>query len=110
MAKIGNNVLLKGVSGRLGDQLVLQSNGIMRIRPDTSKTKWSDSQRKHRSLFVEARQFARYIEASPELKPLYKAKAKEGTGAYHVAISAYMQHPEIRKDPTLISTYLCKMK
>ncbi|MBC8465717.1 hypothetical protein H8D57_01710 [bacterium] len=103
MAVIRNNVLLKGLSGKLGDQLVCQINGILRTRPDPSKLQWTDSQRQHRSLFREAKQFARAIEADPELKPMYKAKAKRGIGAYQVAISAYMHHPEIRKNPALIS-------
>ena len=103
MVKVKNNALLKGFSGKLGGQLVFQKNGVVRSLPDPSKLKWTDAQRKHRSLFEEAKQFARFIVANPELKAIYQAKAKKGIGAYQVAISAYMKHPEVRKDPALFS-------
>ena len=94
--------MLYGLSGKLGDQLVSQKNGVVRSLPDPAKLKWTDTQKKHRRRFEQAKQFGRSIEANPDLKAIYKSRAKKGTGAYHVAISAYMRLPGIDKNPCLI--------
>ena len=75
---------------------------MIRSLPDPARLKWTDPQKKHRSRFEQAKQFGRSIEADPDLKAIYKARAKKGTGAYHVAISAYMLLPGIDKNPYLI--------
>ena len=103
MARVGKNSILSGLSGKVGNQLVLQKNGVVRSLPDPAKLKWTDTQKKHRSRFERAKQFGRAIEANPELKAIYKLRAKKGTGAYQVAISAYMRLPGIDKNPYQIS-------
>lgn len=103
MARIKGNKLTEGLSGKLGGILVFQKNNIARTRPDTSKITWSEAQMQHRRRFEQARQFARAVIANPELKAIYQAKAKEGIGAYQVALSAYFRHPEVRRDPACFS-------
>lgn len=78
-------------SGKLGGTLVFQKNGVVRTRPDCSKTKWTEAQLEHRRRFEMAKRFARAVIADPERKAAYAARAKKGTGAYQVAIAEYME-------------------
>jgi len=91
MARIGKNSLTRGLSGKLGGQLVFQKNGVVRSLPDPSKLKWSKPQLEHRRRFELAKNFARAVLADPELKILYQSRAKKGIGAYQVAISEFMR-------------------
>jgi len=44
MARTRNNIVIRGLSGKLG-QLVILSDGHIRTRPDVSKRVWSERQR-----------------------------------------------------------------
>jgi hypothetical protein len=91
MARIHKNIVTQGLSGKIGSQLVIQKNGIIRSRPDKSRLKWSDAQVSHRKRFEAAQQFARAVIADPVQKAIYQRKAKKGSGAYQAAISEFMK-------------------
>ncbi len=98
MAKVDNNILVRGLSGSLGKQLVLKRgrNGtIVSKFPtfDENRT-FSDVQVKEQSKFREA---VEYAKVAKELE-FYKEKAKIANRLpYHVAISDFSNPPEIRE-------------
>jgi hypothetical protein len=62
MAKVKNNIAVRGLSGKIGD-LVFQhmpdGNTYVRSRPDFSHRKFSKGQKAHQSRFQEAVAYAR---------------------------------------------------
>jgi hypothetical protein len=96
MAKNLNNVLLQGMTGKIGD-LVFTRDGRVRSRPDVSKRKWSPCQCAHLSRVQEGKVWARHALSDPALRPWYASLAskKPGLGAWHIAISDYYNRPEI---------------
>ena len=103
MAKVRNNVAVRGLSGEIGD-LVFQhmpdGTTYVRKKPDFSRRKFSKGQKTHQSRFQEAVLYAR---DAAKTKPIYAELAK-GTikSAYNFALSDWFNPPVIhtieRKD------------
>ncbi|MGE5464751.1 MAG: hypothetical protein ACM3PS_15425, partial [Syntrophothermus sp.] len=87
MAKVINNILVRGLSGQLGGQFVIRrlrdGRTIVCKSPDFSNHKLSDAQKEHHGRVKEAAAYARSASRS---NPLY-ARLAEGTmkNAYNVA-------------------------
>ena len=100
MAHSRQNVLTKTYSGKLGD-VVLQSDGIIRSRPDTSNRIWSEDQKGHISHFQQAKEYARMVKADPVLSAPYLEplriwkRKKKNMGLYQLAIKDFLNPPEI---------------
>jgi hypothetical protein len=100
MAHNRQNPLTKYYSGKLG-QLVMQSDGIMRSRPDTSNRVWSEKQEGHLSKFEQAKEYARKVKADPVLSAPYLdplriwKRKKKNMGLYQLAIKDFLKPPEI---------------
>ncbi len=98
MAKVANNILVRGLSGSLGKQLVLKRgrNGtIVSKFPvfDENRT-FTEAQVKRQSKFREAVAYAKYAKGLE----IYIEKAKlTNRLPYHVAISDFSNPPEIRE-------------
>src|SRR5689334_23390383 len=93
MAKLKNNVLVKGFSGRLGDIIFknYKFGTVISRRPNMSKVKRTRQQKENSNLFAEAVEHARNVVASPALKNTYEKKAKKtGRTVYHLALSEFM--------------------
>ena len=96
MAKVRDNIVVRGLSGSIGD-VVLQhmpdGKTYVRSRPDFSRRKFSKGQKKHQSRFQEAVAYARDAAKS---KPIY-AKLAAGTtkSAYNFALSDWFNPPVI---------------
>ncbi len=101
MAKCNENVLLRSISGRLGN-VVVQRNGVVRTKPKPAKRKPSQKQEEHHHRFVLAREYAREVVADPGRSEPYKAilvrlkrKRKLNIGVYQLAIRDYMNPPVV---------------
>lgn len=96
MAKVRNNVAVRGLSGGIGD-LVFQhmpdGTTYVRKKPDFSRRKFSKGQKKHQSRFQEA---AAYARDAAKTQPIYAELAK-GTikSAYNFALSDWFNPPVI---------------
>ena len=69
MAKILGNVLLTGVSGEIGKQIVIRQTkrgGVMAISPKSTSKPATDAQIAHRAKFALAVQFAKGAKDLPE--------------------------------------------
>ena len=98
MAKVKGNILLDGLSGKLGESLVFRQVGgktILAKAPDMSHRELSPAQRKHLNKFQRAKEYACKLKDKLELKAVYQTRACGNKAAYHVAIGDYMNSPKI---------------
>ena len=71
MATSNNNIFLKGVSGKLGGQLIVKNYGdktVLSKYPDMSKRKLSPKQKKNNDLMFDAHYAAKAIMADETLR------------------------------------------
>jgi hypothetical protein len=99
MAKVIDNDIVAGLSGKLGKRLVFRHlrNGrtIVLTRPDFSSRVFSQEQLAHQDRFKQASDYAR--RAAKE-EPVYAAlAARSGRGAYHVALTDWFHPPVIKQ-------------
>jgi hypothetical protein len=99
MAKVVNNIFVRGLSGQVGGQFVIRrlrdGRTIVCKSPDFSNRELSESQKEHHGRVKMAAAYAR--DASRN-NPLY-ARLAEGTmlNAYNVAIRDWFHAPEIQR-------------
>jgi hypothetical protein len=99
MAKVKNNVMMRGISGTLGKQFVIRTmkdgSTIISAMPDFSNRKFSKGQLTQQSRLKEA---AAYARPAAKTNPIY-AKLAEGTtkNAYNIALSDWFNPPVIHK-------------
>ena len=98
MAKVKKNVVMKGLSGSLGDQLVIKRDkagrtiiGVMPTFPDDRE--FSDAQKGHMADFRRATQYAK---GTAKAQAIYAEKAEDTPmSAYNVAVADWFHAPEI---------------
>ena len=96
MAKVEKNIIIQGLSGSLGDQLVIQAGRggqtIIRTKPRVSGEATTAAQQETRERFREASTYA----AAAQDEPIYAAKAA-GTvkTARNVAMADWFHPPEV---------------
>jgi len=98
--ELKNNDLVKGSSGRIGDQLVYRQRAgktIIAKRPKKSSVQATALQLEVQELFTEAVLYAKAVIADEAKKALYQSKAKAGKSAFNLALSDFCKAPEIRK-------------
>ena len=97
MAQVKTNAIVRGLSGKFGDQIVFRhlrdGRTIMCARPDFSRRKLSKDQKKHHEKFKAAAAYARTASLS---QPIY-AELAAGTmkNAYNVALGDWFHPPVI---------------
>ena len=98
MAVVKKNVVIEGISGSLGDQLVIRigkgGQTIISTKPKFADNReFTEAQTAHMQQFSEA---VAYAKDAANKEPLYAAKA-EGTSksAFNVATADFMHPPEI---------------
>ena len=104
MARFKTNLLMKGTSGQLNQQLVLKTYGgktFVSRYPDMSKVKFTESQKAEQGLFADAIAYARSITSDPEKKAAFQASLEPGRRVYNAAISAYLKEHKNKKDQDL---------
>jgi hypothetical protein len=103
MAESKNNIIVRGMSGSIGKQLVFKQYGdrtIVSAMPDMSRVVKSKKQKAENNKFREAIAYARSQMVDPVSKVEYKAKAKGLQKPHNVAIADFYNPPEIRKVDT----------
>jgi len=98
VAKVEGNILLDGISGKVGDLLVFRQVGgktIVAKAPNMRRRKLSPAQTKHLNKFQCAKEYARKQMREPEARAAYQTHACGNKAAYHVAIGDYMNSPKI---------------
>ncbi|HYX08666.1 MAG TPA: hypothetical protein VE912_18185 [Bacteroidales bacterium] len=98
MAKVGNNIVTTGLSGKLGNLLVFRNRAgktIVSQAPGERKGEWTDAQLKHRARFQEAIIYAKSAIADETTKEAYKTAADNGQSAFNVAVADFMNAPHI---------------
>ena len=99
MAKVRDNILVRGLSGKLGDQVVFRilrdGRTIVCNKPDFSNRKLSRDQKEHHKRFKAA---AAYARVAARINPIY-AQLAEGTmkNAYNVALGDWFHPPVIHR-------------
>ena len=97
MAQVVNNIFARGLSGKLGDQVVFRhlrdGRTIVCTKPDFSRRKLSQEQKEHHKRFKVA---AAYARSAARREPIY-AQLAAGTlkNAYNVALGDWFHPPVI---------------
>ena len=105
MAKLIKNIIMEGLSGMIGKQLVIvtETKGnrqYIRSRPEVmDKSKRSTSQKDHLKRFYTGavHYWNQFVKKNPDLVAEYKAAAPAGLNAYNMVIKDYMNLPSITK-------------
>ncbi len=99
MATVRKNIVIEGLSGSLGDQLVIRigkgGQTVISTKPKFSDNRqYTEAQQAHMQQFSEA---VAYAKEAAVKEPLYAEKA-EGTNlsAFNVATADFLHPPEIR--------------
>jgi len=97
MAKVRNNIVMKGLSGSLGDQLVLKQDKfgrtIVAVKPTYSENHvFSDAQKAQQDRFRMAIQYGR----SAKTLPVYAEQAaRTKLSTYNLAMADWFNAPEV---------------
>ncbi|XVJ67151.1 MAG: hypothetical protein HEQ40_13655 [Lacibacter sp.] len=94
MARTRSNLIIRGLKGQVGKQLVFKQYGnktVVTRYPDMSLVKPSAAQKEKRKGFAAAVAYARGITNDPVLKALYQQKVKKGQRVYHYAIQEFFK-------------------
>ncbi len=98
MAKIQSNLVIHGLSGMLGKQVVVRrlKNGqyVLSAAPHRRSRELSVAQKAHLEKFRQAIVYAKGAQGAPEYQDI--ARARE-LSAYNVAIADFLHPPEIRQ-------------
>ena len=98
MAKVGKNVLTRGLSGKVGNLVVFRHNGdgtIMSAAPGKRTRPLTESQQLHLQQFKEAVIYAKSVMADPDKKAAYQAAVNNGRSAYNLAVADFIKPPVI---------------
>lgn len=104
MGKVKENLLTKGFSGRIGDEIVfrqVKNRTLFAKRPRRS-TIVSPNQLPQRELFSKAVVFAKTMLLDPLIRADYQNRAKLGglASAYSAAVTDYLKAPKINSIDT----------
>ncbi len=94
------NILLAGISGHIGQVLVVKqyaNRTVVSKKPDMSNADKSEAQIVARSKFKMAQAYAKSILLIPSARLYYEQRLADGQTVYHAVISAYMKG-EIEND------------
>ncbi|MEO6404402.1 MAG: hypothetical protein ABIY51_15640 [Ferruginibacter sp.] len=94
MARVKNNPMFKGVSGRIGDQIIVKQYSfgtVWSAVPDMSQVKKSALQKLGQNIFSDAVAYAQSIIHDPKKKAAYAKKIPKCKTVYHAAIQEYMK-------------------
>ncbi len=99
MAKVRNNVIVRGLSGSLGNQVVIKIDkakrtivGIKPVFPENRE--FSPAQLAHQENFREA---ALYAKDAKQLEVYVKRAEGTPMHSYNIALADYLQPPEIKE-------------
>ena len=94
MARVKNNPLLEGVSGKIGDSFVVKQYSygtVISAVPDMRRVKKSPLQKVKQKKFGDAIAYAQSIIRNPKQKAAFAKKLPKGKTVYHAAIQEYLK-------------------
>ena len=100
MAKVGDNIVTTGLSGKLGNLIVFRNRGgktIVSKAPKKKEKEPSEAQQQHQLRFQEAIVYGQASMSDPQKKEAYGAMAGEGQSAFNVAVADFLNAPSIRE-------------
>ena len=100
MAKVGDNIVTTGLSGKLGNLIVFRNHGGKTVVSTVSQKKRgepSEAQEKQRLKFQEAILYGQSVIADKATKDSYQASAQDGKTAYNVAVADFLNAPSINE-------------
>ena len=100
MARIEKNLVTRGASGKLGNQIVFRQNGnhtIMAVAPGKRTKPFTDAQLAHLQQFKEAVFYAKSVLNDAVQKGEYKSAAKNGESAFNVAVADFLKLPTVEE-------------
>ena len=98
MAIVKRNIIVEGLSGKLGDQVVFSQRGgktivsVKAVQPEGVPT---EGQVQQRTKFGQANRYAKQAMKNAPLKEAYEQQAKKGQNGFNVAMADYLNAPEI---------------
>jgi len=98
MAKVGNNIVVTGLSGKLGNLIVFRSHGTKTVvaqAPQKREGEPTQAQEQHQTRFQEAILYGKASITDAEKKAAYKASAEDGQSAFNVAVADFLRAPHI---------------
>ncbi len=98
MARLKENIIIKGLSGRVGKRFIFKQYGdktIVSAYPDMSRVKLSAKQKRENNRFRKAVVYAKSQMSDPDSKAAYKAKAIGLQKPHNVAIADFYNPPVI---------------
>jgi len=98
MAKVGNNIVVTGLSGKLGNLIVFRTHGAKTVvaqAPQKREGESTEAQEQHQQRFQEAILYGKASISDAEKKAAYKASAEEGQSAFNVAVADFLKAPHI---------------
>jgi hypothetical protein len=101
--EVVNNDLVKGASGRIGDQLVYRQRGAKTIiakRPKPKEGPPTQAQIEIQERFYNGVLYAKTVVADEAKKAVYQAKATGYQTAYNLAVSDFCKAPQITQCDT----------
>ena len=102
MAKVKNNIITQGLSGKLANQIVFKTRNnktFVSRYPDMSKVVPSEKQKAEKGRFAKAVLYAQSILADPIKKQELAARTPPGKLIYHQAIKEYMHRNDSEDGP-----------
>ena len=93
MAVVINSLILKGISGKIGELVVKQYEGktIVCTCPVRSVKALSEKQEKQRAKFKSAVRWAQEVIANENLLAKYKEQLRKGQTVFHYLVGEYMR-------------------
>jgi hypothetical protein len=104
MAKINENLLVKGARGNVGKQYVYKKRGdsthIARMPVINKNAVPTQEQSRMRDLFAAASLYAKGAVSSSDLKKEYQKKASGGRTAFNIAFRDFLKAPVVKEIDT----------
>ena len=93
MAENRKNIILHGISGRVGNFIVKHyaDKTVVTSYPDMSGIKPTDAQKEKRNVSASAVAYAKEIINDPRRKMEYQKKVKKGKTVYHYVMREYLR-------------------
>lgn len=100
MAKVKDNIVTTGLSGKLGNLIVFRNRGgktIVSKAPKKKEQELSEAQQQHQLRFQEAIIYGKASMSDSQKKEAYDASAEEGQSGFNVAVADFLNAPQIKE-------------
>jgi hypothetical protein len=105
MAKNNNNIIINGISGHIGKQVVVKQYSfgtVVTKYPDMSNVIHTQKQIKEKGRFARAVAFAQSIIKNPEQKMEWQQKIPKDKKVYHAAIQWFLENEDLASSQLVV--------